>query len=308
MEKTYKIVTHDGKHHCDDVVAVAILSKVLGNVEVTRTRDRDVIRAADIAVDVGGGEYDHHQQGGNGFHTDGTPMAAAGLVWKKFGYKYVKAVIDTQPELKDFNYLDFCLEVTEEVNKRFIRPIDANDNGVKLLDSNPLIGLVSMMNRPHFVKSDGGEEFERAVDVATTALDAFILVVASESIAKIHVNKAIERTLQEGACKEIMVLEEGMPWIPQLLEDPRAENILYVVIQHNEKRWNVQCVPKEMNSFGLRKPLPSAWAAASGADLNRLTGITSGIFCHKNCFLCGCETLEDALELALIALRNPEYY
>ena len=55
----YKIITHSGSYHADDVFAVATLTLLLGlnKVEIVRTRDRDTIETGDYVVDVGG-EYD----------------------------------------------------------------------------------------------------------------------------------------------------------------------------------------------------------------------------------------------------------
>ena len=60
----YTIGTHNGIFHCDEVVAVALLffhsdKKII----IVRSRNEKILNKCDICVDVGGGEFDHHQPG-----------------------------------------------------------------------------------------------------------------------------------------------------------------------------------------------------------------------------------------------------
>jgi len=76
MSKKVIIATHNGVFHSDDVFAVASLLVLLEATPavstVIRTRDENLIRKADFAVDVGGvyapdkNRFDHHQIGGAG--------------------------------------------------------------------------------------------------------------------------------------------------------------------------------------------------------------------------------------------------
>lgn len=68
---TLKVIgTHDGKFHCDEVLACAML-KLLPEYKdaiVKRSRDPVILDSCDIVVDVGGvfdptiHRYDHHQR------------------------------------------------------------------------------------------------------------------------------------------------------------------------------------------------------------------------------------------------------
>ena len=63
-----RIATHNGSFHADDVFGVAVLMLLHPGAELVRTRDEQVVAAADFAVDVGGewdparGRFDHHQR------------------------------------------------------------------------------------------------------------------------------------------------------------------------------------------------------------------------------------------------------
>lgn len=67
--KLMKIGTHDGRFHCDEVLACTMLTKYTQkffNAEIVRSRDPNIWNTCDILVDVGG-KYeppfllDHHQ-------------------------------------------------------------------------------------------------------------------------------------------------------------------------------------------------------------------------------------------------------
>ena len=64
----FKIATHDGQFHCDEVFACALMAKFYPiRIEVERTRDPEIIAGCDMAVDVGEvfdtklNKLDHHQ-------------------------------------------------------------------------------------------------------------------------------------------------------------------------------------------------------------------------------------------------------
>ena len=64
------IGTHDGKFHCDEVLACYMLRRLpeYCDAEIKRSRDPAVLADCDVVVDVGGvydpaiHRYDHHQK------------------------------------------------------------------------------------------------------------------------------------------------------------------------------------------------------------------------------------------------------
>ena len=65
-----KIGTHDGKFHCDEALACAMLKMLpeWADASVVRTRDAETLAGCDIVVDVGGVydpetlRFDHHMK------------------------------------------------------------------------------------------------------------------------------------------------------------------------------------------------------------------------------------------------------
>lgn len=78
-----KVATHDGRFHADEVMATAILKEIF-DIELTRTRNPELLEQQDLIFDVGNGEFDHHQLEKE-YRDNGIPYAAAGLIWRKFG-------------------------------------------------------------------------------------------------------------------------------------------------------------------------------------------------------------------------------
>src|ERR1035437_2907263 len=115
------IVTHNTKFHCNDVFAVAVMSLVFSDLKIIRTRDENIVKSADIVVDVGGiydvgkMRFDDHQEGAAGVRENGIPYASFGLVWKEYGEK-----------------LSGSVEAAKLIEEKLVLSIDALDSGVSL--------------------------------------------------------------------------------------------------------------------------------------------------------------------------------
>ena len=71
----------------------------------------------------------------------------------------------------------------------------------------------------------------------------------------------------------------------------------------NRGGYNWQCIPDAPGSFGQRKPVPMPWRGLRGQELQAITGVASATFCHPAGFIGGAETLEDAIRLAVLAIK-----
>ena len=81
--------------------------------------------------------------------------------------------------------------------------------------------------------------------------------------------------------------------------------VLYVVYPAKVgSEWNVVATRKNIESMESKKPFPSAWAGLSGADLQKISGISTAKFCHNGLFLCVAEKRHDAIELAKLSIKS----
>ena len=289
--KQATVITHGGIFHADEVFATVILSKVLGDLTVLRIfKVPENLNPNAIVYDVGLGEFDHHQKGGNGTRENGVPYASAGLLWRKYGLQVVRASCNPG-------------EVFEMIDCDLIQGIDAVDNGVmpgvdytaKVLS---VSNVISGFNPRWDDRTDPDEAFLKAVEFASTNFENIFADANSKAKAKGIVEEAIKKS--EG---NIMILDRFVPWQEGIFDsdNPKAQHINYVIFPSNRGGYNWQCVPLSPGSFAQRKPVPSEWKGLNGTELQKVTGISSATFCHPAGFIGGADTLAGAIALAWLA-------
>lgn len=291
-------ITHSGTFHADEVFATVLLSLVLDNINILRINevDESKIYKEAIIYDVGLGELDHHQAGGNGKRNNGISYAACGLIWKKYGIRILENIGISSDNI---DYL------FNKIDKNLIQFIDANDNGItpSIKTDYKYISLASII-------ASFNPNWDEDVDADIRFMDAINLakiVVKNEFESEISKLKAKSKVENAINCSEndIMILDEFMPWKEFILESNlnKAKDILYVVFPSNRGGYNVYAVPKEEGSFENRKSFPKEWAGLRDENLQKVTGVKTARFCHNACFICTAETKEDAMKLANLANR-----
>lgn len=288
-----QIVTHSGIFHPDDIFAVATLLLIFPDAIVTRSRDKDVVEGADIAVDIGGVydaellRFDHHQIGGAGMRGNGIPYASFGLVWKQYGERLAGS------------------EEAAVIEDKLIMPIDAQDNGVAI--SRPVFEDITDYNIGDFFYSyldhstSSDESLQDTFMILVNIAKELLLREVERAREKVTSMKEVKNILDATSDKRIIVLDKELSWKRILIPVPE---VLFVVGPRKEGNWGVRAVPKSLNSFELKKPLPESWAGKSDGDLQEVTGVTDAIFCHRDRFLVGAKTKESAIALAKLALAE----
>jgi uncharacterized UPF0160 family protein len=265
------------------------------------------VKPGDIVIDVGGKHgqdgdvlfLDHHQRDGAGKRANGIPYAAAGLVWSDFGR-----------ELLQLSYPALGQQEAERVwaiiDRDFISPIDAADNGFKpsnkVGDTKPLTlsTVISWGNPPWYEQGDFDLEFQGAVEFATAAFRRALAHAYGTVLAESEVKAGLDSRTDP----RVLVLERFCPWQETIFEINEKE-VLFVVFRQSSggrETWLCQCVPNALGSFGKRKPLPSGWGGLRDAGLQEFTGVSDAIFCHAGLFITGAGSKEGALRLAQLAL------
>lgn len=285
-------ITHNGTFHCDEVFSTIMFSKLLPEIIVCRTSDLEKANSDQYIYDVGGGELDHHQFGGNGERNNGVKYSSCGLVWKKFGKEIIKKYTE-----KDID------EIWKMIDKNLIQCIDAGDNG-QIPDINvdyrlvQVASIISEFNPNWDEDIDPDVKFEEAVKLAETVFDNSMKSSISKMRAKSKVDMAINDS-KDG----IMTLEKFLPWKEFLLESDssKAKLINFVIFPSNRGGYNIYTVPEKLGSFTSRKLFPKEWAGLKDKELQKVTTVETARFCHNKCFICAVDTKDDALKLAKIA-------
>ncbi len=292
FKKRKILVTHNGSFHADDVFACATIKLVLEKEghcsKIVRSRSEADFARGDFVFDVGGiydegkNRFDHHQKGGAGKRPSGISYAAFGLVWKKFG-----------PEITS---------VWQDIDDHLVSPIDAHDNGEMIFKPNdpevlPVEAayIVSLFNPTWRETQDESDtRFNRLVNVAKE----IIIRAIKKAEDKVEGHMQVEMAYQASRHKEIIVLDEYLPWSGVL---KRKEDTVYVVYPQADS-WRVQAV--EAEKFTPRKPFPEEWRGRSAEEIQNISGVTDAIFAHPKGFLVGAKSRDGAITLAKKALNS----
>jgi len=295
FKKTPTLAVHNGQFHADDIFASATLNILLkNNLRVIRTRDEALITKADYVVDVGGihdeatNRFDHHQKGYAGFRDNGIPYAAFGLVWKKFGAQ----VCGSQ-------------EVADMIDERLVCAIDADDNGMSLIDLKGTISPRSLQSFLYAYRPTWKEDasmYDESFYMLVPLAQKFLMREIIQTKDFLEAKNAVEKAYQNSQDKQIIVLDSQYPFQDVLTSHSEP---LYAVLQKKSNTdWVVEAVRTEPKSFKNRKDLPESWAGLRDKNFADVSGVPDAIFCHNGRWLAVAKTKEGALTLAQKALED----
>ncbi len=277
-------VTHSGVFHSDDVMATVLLDKLnQGRMNLYRANYVPVDFKG-IAYDIGGGQYDHHQIGGNGTRANGIPYSSCGLIWKDFGYDILKklGISDTE---RIWNHID----------KNVIACIDADDNGYNYSVGFSFSKIISNMNPTWDSTISSDDAFMSAVAFA----DRILTDAINHEFAKIKAEGIVQRAI-ESAVNHMIVLPYYVPW-KQTLVKHSADifgEIYFVIYPSCRGGYNIAAVPRDLETRVLRKAFPESWRGKRSDELKEITGIDDIVFVHNAGFLAATESLEGAIKVA----------
>ena len=100
--------------------------------------------------------------------------------------------------------------------------------------------------------------------------------------------------------KRIIILDESYSYEDTL--NNFSEPLFVVYPRVNDVSWGVKAVRKDPKTFKNRKDFPKSWAGLRDEELQKITGISDAIFCHRGLFMAVAKTKEGAIKLAELAL------
>ena len=282
-------VTHSGTMHADEVFATAFLHMYLGDIKVYRTSevDFDRVQEGTLVYDVGRREFDHHQI--DALKRDsGITYSSVGLLWRKFGKDFLRKY--------DFKNIDALFL---GIDKDFIEGIDADDNGVfPKIEANykvkTLPNVIKIFNPSYQADETESEQFLKAVSLAEMIWEEEIYYVNGKVIA----DKKIQSLLEESDpdCK-YLILDEYLPYEDTILDNPLANNILFVAFPSNRGGYAIKTVSKSSEDRSARLLFPEEWAGLQNEELAEVSGIKGLRFCHTGRFIVSCNTMDDVLQV-----------
>ena len=244
-----------------------------------------------------------------------TKLSASGLVYKHYGKDILCALhpsLKASPSDLEWVYVKLYAD--------FMEGIDANDNGIEIAGSNPVLykenttlphrvaRLNARWNEPpggpgedaRFFKASAlcGEEFAGALDY----------IVNCELPARALVETALKARLTTHKSGQVITLpNSGCPWKTHLYELERALGVAplikFVLYMDTSGMWRVQAVTAEGTAFTNRLGLREAWRGVRDAELAKVSGIAGAKFVHAAGFIGGHATYEGALAMAVATIE-----
>lgn len=335
--------THNGTFHSDEVLACAILCLIYSNksVQILRTRDPKMLIQCDICVDVGSGEFDHHQAGFNKIRENGIKYASAGLVWKNYGKQLINLILEKYfPEIKcDTDY------IFKEFDDSFIALVDCEDNGIQT--ETHCFSFISSFLPLWFNNSadDFNNQFYKALVTTMTVLERKLKKMISKEIAKnvikfnwsniYYFNKQfyhsivttitvlkqeLKTTIAKKIAKNIVksnwnnsycfsngILEipsQTIDWVGTVIninDSTKNRKINFVIFPYPDGGWAAQCVPPSFTEKFVQR-IPFPIKWAGQTDqLSEIAGVEGATFCHNGRFFVRATSKEAIIQMCNIA-------
>ena len=281
-------ITHSGTMHADEVFATAFLDMYLGERTVFRTNIvPDNINPNILVYDVGRGKYDHHQLDALKRENNIT-YSSFGLLWKDFGRDFLKK--------QDIEYVE---DVFLGIDKDLVEYIDADDNGFfPKIDAKYMVktlpGIIKIFNPSYLADEDESTQFEKAVSLAKTILEEEILYING----KVYADKQIQELLEDiNENDKYIILNTYLPYEESVLNNEKANNILFVAFPSNRGGYAIKTLPKSIDDKTARLEFPEEWGGLEGKELQEVSGIKGLSFCHVGRFIISCKDLDTVYEV-----------
>jgi uncharacterized UPF0160 family protein len=279
LESCMLVATHSGPFHCDDVFAGALLRCfVAPELTFVRTRDLDRIRAADVAIDVGGEydparrRFDHHQRDYQG------SLSSAGMVLQ---WLEAEARVDADLAQKlRAEWVDYIDQV--DIGKR--KP----EEGVPCLPT--VVGALCEQAQTSEAFDVG---YLQAVEVCTAILNGLCTAQRRTEEARAAVRAAMERALADAT--RVLIFDAPCKWKRAYFEQGGADHPTDFALLPDGERWQLLAIPPVHGSFDKKRPLPEAWAGLVDEALSEVVGVQGAKFCHKNLFIAVFDSRESAM-------------
>ena len=269
-------ITHSGRFHIDDVISTIFLSKIKKNIILIRLPTIKNINIDNkIVYDIGLGEFDHHQKNRNGQRKNGIYYSSIGLLWRKFGKKYLTE-LKVKNVGKTFQYMD----------EELIQYIDATDNmQMEYLQNKISPDFIKLCNPEWNENITEDEAFINALKLA----DEFWNIYIKHAIAEVEAIDLILNKINES--KECFIsFETEIPY-RKAIKFYKGNKVKYIILKSRREGYEIRIL-KDKCKFK-----DELVKSVDVEDSRKITGIDELIYVDNNAKLCCTETLESAIQL-----------
>ena len=269
-------ITHSGKFHVDDVISTVFLSKIFDKIILLRIPTVENINLENkIVYDIGFGEFDHHQRNRNGKRENGIYFSSIGLLWQKFGKKYLDKL-----KVKNIN------KTFEYIDTELIQYIDAEDNmQTEYLENKILPDFITLCNPEWNESISEDEAFIHALELA----DEFWQIYLKHAIAEVEAIDIILNKINK--CNDCyLIFDRELPY-KKAIKISNNSKVKYLIFKSRRKCYDIRTIS---DSCKFKEELIQA------KDINaarKLTHINDLIYIDSHGKLCCTKTLEGAINL-----------
>lgn len=310
----FKVITHSGRFHSDEVMAIGILGMYLETLfprtglSITRTRDKAMLTEAinnpeTFLVDVGLTYdanklcFDHHQVSFTDTFSDthDIPLSSCGLIYRHYGRQLIDAIgLQIYP---DRSYdLD---HVYNKVYNWLILPIDANDNGVSFVERTDLLRynpvtlpqIIGRMNQPDVNSDEQRTYFDDACELSAQIFEDCVFRVLRDSHEFVTEEPVFLEDVRTSEFEEVLVLSKAINVGPLLRKHDPDQQFKLVIAPSSRDTWLLWTVNTHHSQF------EHLVSYISQADAKELYG-DSIVFIHKAGFCGEAKTKDVALGVA----------
>ncbi len=306
--KYFIIGTHNGVFHSDEIVACAILCLLNKGkeIQIIRTRDDLILNQCYICVDIGGGNFDHHQPNFNSVRDNGIPYASAGLIWKYYGEKLIFNYMNYNPDF--CKHTDLTHTILKKIDDTIISLVDCEDNGIS--SEKHLFSFISDFLPLWFERNpDFDKQFYQVLKIVIEVLEQNIIKNISDVISEniLHYNYSNSKYFSNCILE---IPSQTINWLETVIKINNSstsldiEKIDFVIFPYYDGGWAAQCVPPSLShKFEQRIPFPKSWAGQT-VKLPELSQVADATFCHSGCFFVRAKTKESVIKLCRIAFES----
>ena len=296
------IGTHDGIFHSDEVVACAILCLANPNmsVQILRSRDPEMLKLCDICIDIGGGEFDHHQPNFNRTRKNGIKYASAGLVWEIYGIDVIETILKKYFPITNCNRYS----LVKDFDNSCITLIDCEDNGIPS-EKHDLDFISSFL--PLWFDTTINKyntQFYKALLTSISVLEEKLKSTISKELATLQI---AQNFMDSNFCMNgvLEIPSQTMDWVEAVVNinncTEKENQINFVIFPYPAGGWAAQCVPPSLeNKFEQRISFPKEWAGET-KKLPEISGVADATFCHNGRFFVRASSKDAITELCIIA-------
>lgn len=307
-QKRIEIITHDGRFHTDELMAIALIKSLYvstnNEFKITRTRDQNCINKRKevggtnvYVVDVGKKYepenqcFDHHQSKCvDTFSKDfKTPLSSFGMVYKHLGVNTITEFIETNYPNEKFPTNKTIEKMYKNIYGNFVESFDKADNGYVLKnDCFTFIEVISNKNSldPKINNSRFGEALELCEKVLFDYMNGFL---------KNHFDYAnnyntILTKYKSRTHPNIVIFDEPINYMSCLKKIDRDNEILFIIVPNlNKTLWQLHTMKSRVDNF---------------TNIADLIPHERAKFIHANRFYGVCKTKEDALAVVEASVKE----